>query len=116
MNENYDINVSLRRFDIMKISQLINSNLLPIAQRCNIDYFVGNNITQILTKSENIDLNKNSILTIQQQQEKPNEKILLHIQKTILTYQMNKLSKVATYIKHLKKKWQEQLSKEIQMN
>ena len=28
----------------MTISQLINSNLLPIAQRCNIDYFVENNI------------------------------------------------------------------------
>ena len=44
MNENYDINVSLRRFDIVTISQLRNSNLLPIGQRWKIDYFVGNNI------------------------------------------------------------------------
>ena len=70
-----------------------------------------NNFTQILTKSENIDFNKNLILKIQQKQQKPNEKILLPIQKPNLTYQMNKLSKVATYIKHLRKKWQEQLSK-----
>ena len=57
-----------------------------------------NNITQILTKSENINFNKISNLKIQQKQQKPNEKILLHIQKTNSTYQMNKLSKVATYI------------------
>ena len=44
MNENYDINVSLRRFDILRTSQLRNSNLLPIGQHCNVDYFVGNNI------------------------------------------------------------------------
>ena len=44
MNENYNISVSLRHFDILTTSQLRISNLLPTGQCCNIDYFFGNNI------------------------------------------------------------------------
>ena len=44
MNENRDIIFSLRHFNVLETLQLSNSNSLPILKRCNIDYFVGNNI------------------------------------------------------------------------
>ena len=47
------------------------------------------NITKILTKPEDIDLNKGSNLTIQQKQKKQNKTMLLHTQKTKTTYGIN---------------------------